>query len=300
MKRNTTILIGIFVLLAVGTYFVLQQEGEQSRASSVGDPLVKYDSASVDKLEIFANTNTVVLEKQAGKWMVTSPFNYPADEAGVTSAVGKGKEMNVTGLISTNPEKQHVYAVDSTGTLVNLFANNNRVASVRIGKPATNWTETYARLEGSDNVYTVSGTLGPTFIKEPDIWRDKTIFKADQSTINEVKFRYPAQRGSADTTFVLVRKDSVNWAIGSDSVGSAVVTFLNYLSSFQTDEFLSSPETTAKDLAAVIEVSGTQLHFYKRSDGKYEVRTSASPHWYSVSEWKAGQVLKRKKEFVQH
>lgn len=298
MKRNSTILLGILVLLAIGTYLVLQQEGEQSRASSVGDPLVKYDSASVDKLEIFANGNTIVLEKQAGKWMLTSPSTYPADETAVTAAVGKGKELSVTGLISTNPEKQSLYAVDSAGTLVKIFANNNAVASLRIGKPSSNWTETYARKEGSNEVYTVSGTLGPIFIRETDNWRDKTIFKADQNTINEVEFLYPAKRGPADTTFALVRKDTVNWAIGKDSVGSAVTNFLNYLSNFQTDEFISTPQTTAKDLAGMIEVNGTQLRFYKRPDNKYDVQTSAAPYWFSVSEWKAGQLLKRKSDFV--
>lgn len=299
MKRNPLILTGILILLGIAAYFALNLEGEQSRESSVGEPLVQYDSAAVDKLEITANYSVIVLEKQAGKWMLTSPIRASADESAVAAAVGKGKDMKITNLASTNPGKQITFSVDSTATLVKAFANNAQVASFRVGKPANTWTETYVRNEGSDNVYSVEGTLGIMFGKAVHDWRDKTIFSAGQSTINEVNFRFPANRGSGDTTFTLARRDSVNWTIGSDAVeNSAVTGFLNSLSNFQTDEFITSMETTAQDLAAIIGVNGIQVRFYKRSDNKYDIQTSATPQWFSVSEWKAGQILKRKKDFV--
>lgn len=298
MKNNLKILLGILLVLGIAAVLVLQKEGEQSVEESAGEPLFRYDSTAVDKLEILDGNTTVVLEKKAGAWIVTSPVNYPAEETAVASAVGKGNDMRITALVSTNPAKQSVYAVDSASTLVRVFANNNPVAAFRVGKSAGTWTETYARKEGADEVYSVTGTLKQVFVRQPGEWRNKTIFKIDQPAITEITFRYPGKRGS-DTTFALTRRDSVTWAIGADSIGnSAVVNMLNYLANFQADEFVDEGTSPATDLAAVIGVNGTQLRFYRRADNKYNVQTSASPQWFTVSEWKANQVLKRKKDFA--
>jgi hypothetical protein len=299
MKSNSGILLGILAVLAIAAFFVLRQPGEQSADVSTGSPLVSYDSAAVDKLEIRSANGTVTLERVGGKWMLTSPVRYQADEAGIASAVGKGRDLKTTNLVSSNPTKQMTYAVDSTGTLVNVSSNNNRLASFRIGKPSSSWTETYVRQEGSNDVYSVEGMLSTTFTKQPNDWRDKTIFKTDQAAISNVKLTFAANVGAKDTTFSLSKKDSLNWVLDSDStVYSNVSAFLGSIANLQADEFVDSTITVMPKLTAAIEMQGVQLRLYKRMDGKYYVRSSSSPQWFAIQEWKAGQVLKRKKDFL--
>ena len=79
MKRSIWILIGILVPLAVATFLVLRQPGEVSTTGSSGRVLTSYDSAAVDKIEIFGPSRSVALEKEAGKWMLTLPVKYRAD-----------------------------------------------------------------------------------------------------------------------------------------------------------------------------------------------------------------------------
>ncbi len=293
MKRSSIILISVVAVLAIAVYFVSRQPGERSVSESTGEPLVKYDSASVDKIEIRSATGVVTLEKQGGKWMITSPIKYAADEAAVTSAVGKGKELNVNSLVSSNPVKQAIYAVDSTATLVQVFANNNPAAAFRVGKPSSSYTETYVRKEGSNDVYSVTGMLTATFAKGANDWRDKTIFKTDQTNIRSVKFQF------GDTTFVLTKKDSLNWVIGNDStVNSSVTTFIGALANVQADEFVDSTVSSLPKLTALLETQGVQLKIYRRPDGRHYVQSSGSPQWFVIQEWKAGQLLKRKNDFL--
>ncbi len=299
MKSNSRILLGILGVLALAAFFVLRQPGEQSSETSAGEPLVTYDSSSVDKMEIISATGTVVFERQGGKWMITSPLRYAADEAAVTAAVGKGRDLKTTNLVSSNPAKQSTYSVDSASTLVNVYANNTRVASFRVGKPSSSWTETYVRQEGSTDVFSVEGVLNTTFAKQPNDWRDKTIFKTDQGKIGEVRITFAAKAGSNDTTFSLTKRDSLNWAIGADStLYSNVSGFLSSLASFQADEFVDSTITVMPKISATVETQGTRLRLYKRDDGKYYVQSSVSPQWFVIQEWKAGQILKRKKDFL--
>jgi hypothetical protein len=299
MKRNPTILFGILALLAIATYFVFQREGETSLISSAGEPLVRYDSAAVDRLEIHSKDATVVLEKQGGKWMMTSPVRYAADDNGVASAVGKGRDMKITSLVSTNPAKQNIYSVDSTGTLVKFFANGADVSAFRLGKPSASYTETYAKKEGSNDVYLTEGVTSATFVKSANDWRSKTIFKTEQSKLNSVTIRFAGSKPGADTTFTLTKKDSVNWVIGGDStVNSNVSSFVTSLADFQTDEFVDSTITVMPKLSAMIEAGGTQFRFYKRADNKYYVQSSAWQQWFAIQEWKANNLLKRKTDFV--
>ena len=294
MNRNWIILLGILGLLAVAAFIVLQQPGEQSSSTSAGEPLFTYDSAAVDKIEMQSSTGNVTLEKVGGQWKLTSPLNYAADLSAVTAAVGKGKDLKVMSLVSTNPAKQTTFSVDSSAALVRISANNNQVAAFRVGKPSNSWTETFVRKEGSNDVNSVEGLLTMTFVKPATDWRDKTILKTDQTSLLQVKMQF------GDTTFVLSKKDSVNWVIGGEATNSNTVSsFLSSLANLQADEFVDTAITVLPKLSTMIEAGGTQLRFYKRTDGKYYVQSSASLQWFAIHDWKATQLVKRKKDFIE-
>ncbi|HCV42850.1 MAG TPA: hypothetical protein DGH68_05160, partial [Bacteroidetes bacterium] len=284
--------IVVLVVLAVITFFALNREGEVSSIGSSGKMLVDYDSMSVDKLEVVSPTGSVILEKQAGTWMVMAPIKYKADEAAVTSAVGKGRKIELTSLVSANPEKQKLFQVDSSGTLVKVYEKGSPKAAFRIGKASSSYTETYVRLEGSNEVQLTNETISSYFTKLPKDWRDKIVFKMDEGKIRTVKFHY------GDTTFALSLQDSM-WRIEKDSVNqTAVKSLLSALANIQTDEFIDSALAAIPKLTAVIEVEGTQIRFVKKDDTKYLVQTSQSAQWFELQSWRTTSLLKRRKDLL--
>jgi hypothetical protein len=292
MKRNTLYSITILLLLAIAAYFSLRREGEVSSAGSSGKMLVDYDSTAVDKLELSSLTGSVVLEKLAGVWMLTTPIKYKADATLATAAVGKGRKIELSGLVSTNPEKQRLFQVDSTGTLVKVYENGNLKAAFRVGKASSSFTETYVRLEGSNDVQMANEAISSTFNKQIKEWRDKSIFKVDEGMIRNVKFHY------GDTTFALVLQDSI-WRIGNDSANqTAVKPLLSALANIQTDEFIDSALSTLPKLTAAIEIEGTLVRFHRKDDTKFLVQTSQSPQWFEVQNWRTSSLLKRKKDLL--
>ena len=184
MRRNTLTMGLILVALAIATVFVLQRPGETSLSSDAsGKNLVTYDSAAIDRIEIHTKTGDVTLNKDAGIWSLIAPLRYPADQGEATMAVGKGRQIELTSLISTNPEKQALFQVDSGGILVKMFEKQAERAAFRIGKPGSSYMDTYVRREGSNDVYLASGILSATFGRPLKEWRDKTIFKTDEDRI---------------------------------------------------------------------------------------------------------------------
>ena len=293
MKRNTLILLGILILLVAGVFLVLQKPGELSTTEATGDVLVRYDSAAVDGIEIISAGGRVTLEKQGANWMLTRPLRAVADEAVVTSTIGKGNAIVLKGVVSSNPAKQTLFQVDSTGTSVKFLGKGVSLAAFRVGKPGPAYTETYVRRENDNDVYLAEGMLGYLFARQARDWRDKTIFKTPLETVTSVQFRY------GDTTFTLDRPDSLWRVDGSPVAGDQVRGFLGSLTNFLADDFVDSTLTVVPPIAAVVEVQGVQIRFARApSGGSYVVTTSRNPQVFSVQEWKAGQVLKRKSEFA--
>ncbi len=293
MKRNTWILVGILVLLVVATLLVMQRPGEISSSGSTGKMLVTYDSTSVDKLEIVSKNSTVTFERQGGKWMMTFPVRYRANDIFVAEAVGKGRQLEISSLVSTNPEKQSLFEVDTNGTKVTVYDRGTERAVFFVGKSNSSFTDTYVRAAGSNEVHAASGIITSTFVRRLEDWRDKTVFKTEQSAISSAKLTF------GDTTFTLAMKDSA-WWIGRDSANQTTVqSFLGSLANVQADEFVDSALTDLPKLTAVIEVSGVQIRFYPTKDGsKFFAQTSESLQWYVLQSWRANQLLKRKKDFL--
>ncbi|HAL55499.1 MAG TPA: hypothetical protein DCP63_03195 [Bacteroidetes bacterium] len=293
MNRNTYILLGIVLVLVFVAFLVMQKPGEQSSTGTSGEFLASVDSLSVDKIEIKSPNSNVVLERRGVEWYLQHPISCRADQANVASLIQQSKNLEIKSVVSSKPEKQSVFQVDSTGTLVKIYEKGAEKSSFVIGKGGASYSETYARRSNSNDVVLVGNAMSYVFNRPVKEWRDRTIFITPKENIKEITFQF------GDTTFVLMFKDSL-WLIGSDSTQQWVVdNLLSSLSNFQADEFVDTPPTPAPKINAMVSSGGVQLSFsYVKEGDKYYVRSSTSPQWYEVQSWRANQVLKRKKEIL--
>ena len=293
MRRNMYYMLGLLVLLILVAYVTMQRPGEQSSSGEAGEYLVDVDSLTVDKIEISSPSTRVVLERRGVEWFVEEPVSYRADQSNVASMIHDSKNLQVKSVVSTKPEKQSVFQVDSTGTLVKMYGRGEEQAAFIIGKQGTSYMDVYARRANSDDVALISGASNYAFNRPVKEWRDRSILKVPQENIQEVRFQY------GDTTFVLAFRDSV-WMIGRDSTQDWVVnSLLSSLSDFQADDFIDTIWTKPPRITVQISYAGAQLSFAYQKDGeKYVVQSSNSPQWFEVQSWRANQILKRKKDLV--
>jgi hypothetical protein len=292
MKKNTYILIGLFLVLLFVAFLVLQKPGEQSARSASSGLFAAIDSGSVDKMEIKTPTSSLVLEKRGAEWSIVQPINYKANQTNIAQILHQLKNLEVKSTVSTKSEKHSVFQVDQTGTEVKIYDKGIEKVSFILGKMAASYTESYARKLNSNDVLLVEGTYSYSFNHPLKEWRDKTIFTTPKENIREVLYQF------GDTTFSLVFKDSL-WSIGKDKVQQSVVDgILTSLSNFQADDFIDS--TISPKMMATIQYAGNQIQFsLNKPFNKYSVRSSNSSQWFIVEPWKANQILKRKKEIVE-
>ena len=294
MNKNIYVLLGVFAVLIVIAFFVMNRPGEKDISAANSQFLVDVDSIAVDKIEIKSPTSAVTLEKKGVEWSLSEPVVYRANQSSVTSLIHQAKNLAVKEIVSSNPEKRSIFQVDSAGTLVRIFQNGQEHAAFIIGKQGQSYSETYVQKELSNDVAIVDGSLAVWFNKAVKDWRDKTILNIPKETITAIAFQY------AGESFSLSLHDSV-WMIGdSKALFSSVRSLLSSLSNLEADDFVDSVLTPALKITATISVENVQIRFSEVKDrDKYFAQTSNSPQWYELQGWHAKQLLRHKKELLQ-
>jgi hypothetical protein len=293
MNRTTLSLVAILFVLAVAAYLLMNKPGELSSSSSTRTPLAAFDSSSITSIEVIGRGFSVKAEKATDGWRLVAPVSYRADNTIVGSVLSQLHSMTVSEPISSNPGKFGVFNVDSSATLIRIRAGEKEILSLRLGKPNDTYTDSYVRKDDSHDVVLAGGMLGFMVGRSVNDWRDKTIVPGKPGSAARIGFSY------GDTSFVLARGDS-GWTVnGMRTDDAAVKSWFNSFAGLQADGFIDSSSTPSSAPRAVIAVDDTQIQFYAGAQsGTMQVRTSASPQWFEVRDWRTGPLLRKQADFM--
>jgi LysM repeat protein len=289
MKRSPIFVIGFLVVLA-GIVFLLLPSGEREASERQPAVSVKIDSASTVKIELRRPSRTIVLDNVGGRWTITSPGHYSADPVIINKLISDISRLTVGSLISSNPEKQHLFQVDSTGTFVTVGDRSGKSVSFIVGKMGPSFSEVYFRMPEANNVYLAEGIDSWSVNREVRDWRDKTILMAPNETVKELSYSIGGKQ-------FLFHRDSSGWKAGDRTIEpSDINPPLTTLASLKADDFLDDgvTEKSAPITLGVHWLENTTLMLYPRlpDSSKYVVQSSASSQLFVINKWTAQQLLK--------
>lgn len=301
-QQSTLILLGLFLVLAVIAYFLVGPSEEREASYSLTDVRLSMDSSIVQTISITRNNSTISLQNIGGKWLVVksepTELRYPADESAVKNLLSSLQKLKVTSLVSSNPDRQHLFQVDSTGTLLSFADRGGKTIAFYVGKMGPSFSETYVRPVNSNDVYIAEGITSWEVNKDAKDWRDKVIVKVTRDSVRQLTFRYPKEQ------FTLV-KDSV-WRIRPEAKGtineSAVTSLLSSLESFRAADFvdstinLPSPQLTLEFLMP--EPAAMSFVPVPPDSSKYWVKASTTEQIFVANKWNVQQFLKHRKDFL--
>jgi LysM repeat protein len=290
MSRSTLILFVLLIVLGAVAYFILPSSEERESSDKAPEISYKIDSASVVKIVLARGQKSMTLENVGGKWMITSPSSYTADPVAVLQILQGLSKFRVGSLISSNPEKQRLFQVDSSGTQITTTERSGKTNSMIIGKMGPSFSEVYCRPPASKNVFLGEGLDSWTVTKELKEWRDKTIASIPSESVQRLSYSVNNKE------FDYVR-DSTSWKLGETTVESSVMNPpLSTLASFRADDFV---DTTMRFQTQPVRVSvkgatnvALELHPVLPDSSKYYVQSSASPQIYVINKYTAQQLLK--------
>ena len=240
MKTKQLLILGcVFVVLATVVLVLENPFGKSAYDKKVetATPLFpNFNKEQVAKIEIIAPDGTTTLAKQNGEWVVASMDNYPADSEGVAELLTKVGEFKNTQRVSSNPEKQAEFEVDSTGVEAKLMdVNDKMVAHLFVGKITPGFLSSYVRAADANDVYVAQGNLQSVFNKGTRTWKDRTIFDFNKGNVTELNISSPEEtvelRLNAEGTWQMLKPEAV--AANTTEVDNLLTT----LSGLDTDDF---------------------------------------------------------------
>ncbi len=290
MNRSTVLLIALLLVIGAIVLFLFPSEKERETSDAAPEVSISIDSAAVVKLEIQHAPRLMLFENIGGKWTITAPVRYPADPATITRLIGGLSKFKVGSLVSSNPEKQHLFQVDTGGTHVIVTERSGKSTSIIVGKMGPSFSEVYFRLPTSKDVYLGEGIDSWSINKDLKEWRDKTIFAQPTETLRDISI---TSRGKQYD----FHRDSTTWRSGDRFVETSEINpLLNTLSNLRADDFVDS--TVKFQLQPVtLSIQGAEnvtLRLYPTppDSSKYIVQTTSSSQQYVVSKYTAQQLMK--------
>ncbi|UCD16270.1 MAG: DUF4340 domain-containing protein [Candidatus Zixiibacteriota bacterium] len=242
----------VILLIVVAAWLIQRSHEARQTAGRTVENFLGIDPAQIDKVEIFAPSDTFCLFLEGGRWYLDNATPRKADSLVVANVLTTASTLRVGDIISENPEKQTEFQVDdASGILVNFYGDQKLLNAVIIGKPASDYAHTYIRLRGENGVYSASGMVTYTFSRQRTQWLDKTIFPFDTSRIAAIDFIYP------DKEFRIERADSI-WLVSksphqdkiqADSAKARVV--INLSGGLRANDFVNATDSGKVDFSNI-------------------------------------------------
>ena len=176
-------ILGLQLVLAL----VLWSMGPDYNAFKAKEPLLAFDPAKVDRIEIAeGSTNSVALVKEDGKWVIPSSAGFPADAAKVSGLLTKLSGLKKGWPIATSAEAAKRFKVSDAGfeRRVVLKSGGGTVGELLLGT-SPNFKSVSVRAGGDAHVYSVAFAAYEAGARG-DEWQDRSLLNIPQDQIASV------------------------------------------------------------------------------------------------------------------
>jgi len=285
--RLRGLLIAVVVLagLAVGLYYSEKQKSAEAAKPPSDQPpkILLLNEAEITKVVLKKKgADDVVLEKNnAGKWTITAPKPYPADQELANQLVTSAATVNSDGVVEQKAADLAPYGLTSPNLELDITGKGGKVSKVKIGDDTPTNSGAYAALEGDPRVFTVGSYVKTELGKSLNDLRDKRLLTFEQDKLSRVELMAKKQ----DLEF---GRDKDHWQILKPKPlradGLQVDELLRKLKDAKMD--LSVSDEDSKKAASAF-ASGTQVATVKMTDAagtqQIDIRKSKDDYYAKSS-----------------
>lgn len=201
MKLKTTIIL--LIVAAIGFAYIFLYEKKQLTTDQIvqraGVVFPDFKSDRVNRIEIKKGDLVTILEKtDKDNWVLQKPLNVKADKTEVTSILSEFQYMKKISTIKI-PSDLKPYGLEEPGFVVSLWTGaiepikgtqGKKEHAVYVGSKWAGGDEVFIRLEGSDEMLLVPGTILDKLGKSVSDLRTKKIFDIETEGVERVELQY--------------------------------------------------------------------------------------------------------------
>jgi Domain of unknown function (DUF4340) len=292
--RVRGLLVGAVLLLGLvgALYFSNKQKAAEAAKPPADQPprIVSLTEADISKIVLKKKgADDTVLEKTNGKWQITAPKPYPADQDAAQQLVTSADSITADRVVEDKASNVSAYGLNSPSFELDISLKNGKTTRVKLGDDTPTNSGFYAMLEGDPRLFTVASYVKTGVDKSVNDLRDKRLLTFDQDKLSRVELIAKKQ----DIEF---GRDKDQWQIVKPKPlradGLQVDEMLRKLKDAKMDLTLSDED--AKKAAATFasgmpiatvkltDPSGTQQIEIRKNKDDYYAKSSVVPGVFKV------------------
>jgi hypothetical protein len=223
MKRSTLILLLVAVVAVATIYFVKIKSGDTSGAEpEKSQPVFKFNREDVTGISLVRGGQTVNLENQNNKWVITQPITAGADESAMNSLIGDLVTARVESEFAPSGGDLKQYGLSEPAVKLEVKLKNGDTHRVELGAKDPIGMSAYARIDGAQNVALLPVSILNDSDKSLNDLRDRSVLGATHFELSS--FKIVNDGGSYE-----IEKKESEWNIKSPVSGSADETQVSSL-----------------------------------------------------------------------
>jgi hypothetical protein len=275
----------VLAALAAGLYFSNKQKSaEAAKPPADASPkilaLTDSDVSKVDLKKKGAG-ETVIERNNAGKWQLTAPKQFLADQETAGQLVTSAASVASDRVVEDKASDVSGYGLKAPSLEVDVTTKAGKTSKLKIGDDTPTNSGAYAMLEGDPRVFTVASYVKSGLDKSVNDLRDKRLLTFDQDKLSRVELMAKKQ----DMEF---GRDKDQWQIVKPKPlradGLQVEELIRKLKDAKMD--LTVSDEDAKKAASAF-ASGTPLATVKATDAsgtqQLEVRKNKDDYYAKSS-----------------
>jgi hypothetical protein len=262
--RGLLVAVVLLAALGVGLYFSNKDKAAGAAKPPADAPpkILALTEGDITKVTLKKKgADETVLEKANGKWQITAPKPYPADQDTASQLVASTANVSGDRVVEDNKASNlSAYGLNSPMLEVDITGKGGKVSKLKIGDDTPTNSGSYAIVDGDPRVFTVASYVKTGVDKSLNDLRDKRLLRFDQDKLSRVELIAKKQ----DIEF---GRDKDQWQIVKPKPlradGLQVDEMLRKLKDAKMDLALSDDD--AKKAAAAF-ASGTPVATVKLTD----------------------------------
>jgi hypothetical protein len=191
--RLRGLLIAAVVLagLAVGLYLSNKQKTAEAAKPAVDSSpkILALSESEISKVVLKKKgaEDTILERNNAGKWQLTSPKPFLADQDTAGQFVNSASTVNSDRLVEDKASDLASYGLQSPNLEVDVTTKAGKTSKLKIGDDTPTNSGAYAMLEGDPRVFTVASYVKSGLDKSLNDLRDKRLLTFDQDKLSRVE-----------------------------------------------------------------------------------------------------------------
>ncbi len=244
MKRSTLILVTVAIVFGAFVYYFEIREGKpRDEAAETTKPAFNFKREEIASIKLTRGGQTLMLENQNDKWVITQPVNTPADQSAVSSLVSGLVDARIERTLKASAEELKGYGLAEPAVILEIKLKNGEQHTVRLGSKDFSGLSVYGQVDQSQEVALLPVSLLNNADKPLEDLRDRDVFGVSQYDLSSLALNNEHGR-------IVLTKQEGDWKLTSpvDEPADETETrdLLSDLTSAKVAEFVSE---TADELA---------------------------------------------------